>query len=293
MTSVFRSRRFVALAVFAALAAALAFLAPRAAAAPSWAPERAATVHPGIQLYTSGAQCTANFVFTDGSGTTYLGQAAHCSSKGGESQTNGCHTPSYPLGTPIKNAAGKKIGTLAYNSWLAMQKVGETNPNACAANDLALIKLNKAARQHTNPTIPHLGGPTGLDTNGAHFLNRVYAVGNSSLLGGLGSLVAQIGIIETNAYGGWSHYLLFVRPSIPGDSGSAVVNAQGQALGQLSTISIGTQGIGNTIGDMAKEISYAQHHGVSGLHVDKGTRSFNPLGLVGHPLLPRSVGLPL
>ena len=29
-------------------------------------------------MYTDGAQCTANFVFTDGAGNTYVGYAAHC-----------------------------------------------------------------------------------------------------------------------------------------------------------------------------------------------------------------------
>ncbi|MBV9285900.1 MAG: serine protease, partial [Acidimicrobiia bacterium] len=54
---------------------------------------RAATngIHPGDQTYTNGAQCTANFVFSDGT-STYLGQAAHCSSTGSNTDTNGCTT---------------------------------------------------------------------------------------------------------------------------------------------------------------------------------------------------------
>ena len=41
----------------------------------------AGAIHPGVQTFTAGAQCTSNFVFSDG-GTTYLGQAAHCSGTG-------------------------------------------------------------------------------------------------------------------------------------------------------------------------------------------------------------------
>ena len=79
---------------------------------------------------TAPSQCTANFVFTDASGNVYLGQAAHCSSTGGDTETNGCTTKSLPLGTPIYSGDlvnggvqnGTLIGTLAYNSWIAMQK---------------------------------------------------------------------------------------------------------------------------------------------------------------------------
>lgn len=43
----------------------------------AWAPAGQATVHPGVQVFTEGAQCTSNFVFEEGS-EVFLGQAAHC-----------------------------------------------------------------------------------------------------------------------------------------------------------------------------------------------------------------------
>jgi hypothetical protein len=61
-----------------ALAVAIAALAPAVASA--WPPPGQATVHPGVMTFTKGAQCTSNFVFTQGS-SVYLGQAAHCSSR--------------------------------------------------------------------------------------------------------------------------------------------------------------------------------------------------------------------
>ena len=91
-------------------------------------------VHRARPSFLGGAgQCTANFVYTDSAGNVYLGQAAHCSSTGEDTETNGCTTKSLPLGTPIYAGdlvngglqKGTKIGTLAYNSWLAMQKAGE------------------------------------------------------------------------------------------------------------------------------------------------------------------------
>src|SRR2546421_10621893 len=130
----------------------LAFLAA-AGSASAWAPEGSATIHPGVMTFTNASsflngasQCTANFVFTDASGGVYLGQAAHCSSTGGSTSTNGCTTKSLPLGTPIYcgdvvNGGlqnGTRIGTLAYNSWIAMQNANETDQNTCQFNDLAL-----------------------------------------------------------------------------------------------------------------------------------------------------------
>src|SRR6202047_2909948 len=121
--------------------AALASLSG-AASASAWAPEGTATIHPGVMTFTGGSsflngagQCTANFVYTDASGNTYLGQAAHSSSTGGSTETNGCSTKSLALGTPIYAGDlvnggvqnGTLIGTLAYNSWLAMEKGGEKN----------------------------------------------------------------------------------------------------------------------------------------------------------------------
>ena len=65
-----------------ALALATAALIPASASA-------AGEIHPGVQTFTDGAQCTSNFVFSDGS-STYIGQAAHCSGTGTATDTDGC-----------------------------------------------------------------------------------------------------------------------------------------------------------------------------------------------------------
>ena len=83
-----RSRAAVATLASAVLAAAAvtATIAPAEAAKPAgkkgvtaaaWAPADTATIHPGVQMYTDGAQCTGNFVFTDGAANVYVGYAAH------------------------------------------------------------------------------------------------------------------------------------------------------------------------------------------------------------------------
>src|ERR1700712_6085854 len=80
-------------ATAAILAVAVGMLLPAAASA--WAPASSATIHPGVQTHTAGAQCTSNFVFQEG-GSVFLGQAAHCSGTGGQTETDGCTSGSPP-----------------------------------------------------------------------------------------------------------------------------------------------------------------------------------------------------
>ena len=56
----------------------------------AYAPADTAEITPGVQMYTNGAQCTGNFVFSDSAGNTYVGYAAHCAGLGEATDTNGC-----------------------------------------------------------------------------------------------------------------------------------------------------------------------------------------------------------
>src|ERR671923_2121098 len=100
--------------------------APTAAAAPTWAPAATAPIHPGVMTFTEGGQCTANFVFYDASNTVYIGQAAHCSGTGGNTETNGCTSGSLPIGTPVEVTGASEPGVMVYNSWLTMQQAHES-----------------------------------------------------------------------------------------------------------------------------------------------------------------------
>jgi hypothetical protein len=251
--------------------AALAALALVPAGASAWAPAATAPVHPGVQVFTAGAQCTANFVFTSG-GATYLGQAAHCSGTGSSTDTDGCTSASLPLSTPVDVTGASKPGSLAYNSWLTMQGAGETDSETCAYNDLALIKLDPADVAKVNPSIPKWGGPAGVGTAAA--LDDVYSYGNSELRGGTTQLSPKRGKVVEVTPGGWSYSLYTLTPGIPGDSGSAFLNADGQALGILSTVAIAPLPLSNGVGDIGKEIAYARAHGFPDLTLVDGTEPF-------------------
>ena len=265
------------LLVAAAIAASLAIAAP-ASAEPTWAPASTAQVHPGVQTVTDGGQCTSNFVFFDGSNNVYLGQAAHCSGTDGNTATDGCSSGSLPLGTPVDVDGASKPGTLVYNSWLTMQANGEKDPDTCAYNDLALVKLDPADYGKVNPSIPFWGGPTGI-TGTLAAGDKVLSYGNSSLRLGITQLSPKEGTNLQEEGNGWSHNVLTVTPGIPGDSGSAFIDRDGKAFGVLSTLQIAPKVGANGVGDLSRELAYANAHGAS-VQLANGSEAFTG------PLLP-------
>ena len=235
-------------------ALAVACVAPAAAsAAPTWAPASTAPIHPGVMTFTDGAQCTANFVFYDAS-DVYIGQAAHCSGTGTATETDGCDSGSLPIGTPVEVDGASQPGTLVYNSWLTMQAKGETDPDTCAYNDFALIKLNPADAGKVNPSIPYWGGPNAIGATTA-LRDKVYSYGNSSLRRGVTQLSPKEGYSLGDDGGGWTHTVYTLTPGIPGDSGSAFLSKTGAALGTLSTVAIAPITGSNGVGDVAKELA--------------------------------------
>lgn len=247
-----------------------------------WAPAATATVHPGVQMFTDGAQCTANFIYTDAS-STYIGYAAHCAGTGGATETDGCLAGSLPLGTPVEIDGASQPGTLAYSSWLAMQNAGETDADACAYNDLALVRIHPDDVDNVNPSIPHWGGPVGVDTDGLPAGDQVYSYGNSSLRFGITLLSPKTGLSLGTTGNGWSHPTYTVSPGIPGDSGSALLGPNGQAAGVLSTLALAPLAGSNNYADLASAIAYMHSHGGPQATVANGTEPFDgsrlPLGL--------------
>ncbi len=264
-----------------ATAAALtgtALTASPASAAPTFAPAASATVKPGVQTYTQGGQCTANFVFTDGT-RVFIGQAAHCSGTGAATDTDGCDAGSLPLGTPVEVRGASKPGRLAYSSWLAMRAAGETDANTCAYNDFALVELDPADVARTNPSVPFFGGPTALGA-GTTFGQSVYSYGNSSLRLGLSPLSPKRGSSLGDTGGGWSTTVYTATPGIPGDSGSGFLDSTGRAFGTLSTVAIAPLAASNGVGNLAKELAYANAHGFAGVTLVPGDVAFTASRLV-------------
>ena len=255
--SVLSPRRVHRALVAAVLAVATLALAPGSAGA-------ATTVRPGDQLYSptadgGTAQCTANFVFTNGF-ERYIGLAAHCFGLGESTDTNGCLTPSLPTGTPVRNVDDEVVGTLAYSSWLTMHAIREGILEVCENNDFALVRL--AAGVGADPRVPRWGGPTALAPAGAPAADTtVYSYGNSGLRLGLTQLSPKSGYGVVDSPRGWGHSVYTVTPGIPGDSGSGFLDEHGRAMGVLSTVAVTPLPASNGVSDLGRMLGYANLFG--------------------------------
>jgi len=253
----------------------------RQAGAPAWADQATATVHPGVNTETAGS-CTSNFIFYQGS-DVYIGQAAHCSGTGEATGTNGCTSGTLPEGTPVTITGAEFPGSMVYNSWARMQARGETDENACAFNDFALVRIDPRDVDKVNPTVPYFGGPSGERQGEVANLEQVVSYGNSILRGGITFLSPKFGTQISSDGDGWSHGVYTVTPGIPGDSGSGFMDGQGAAFGTLSTLQFAPVAGSNGVGDLQRELAYARSFDdFAGVTLAAGTEAFRgALNLAG------------
>jgi hypothetical protein len=279
-----RSNRMAVVVVCALAAATVGTAAPSADATPRWAPASKATIHPGVRTFTSGTQCRAGFVFYDAR-AVYLSQAPWCSD-------------ALPLGTPVKIEGASRPGTLVYNSWLTMERVGE----AIRGNDFALVRIDNVDRGRVNPSVPFWGGPVGhggRSSPGA----RVYTYGNAEVYtwegdpwdgsgspAGVNTLSPRLGIdigipcelhvvpspcgLLAPRDGGWTHSIYTVAPGVSGDQGSAVLDERGRALGILGYPWHTTT---DMVTDLPKAMAYMKANtSLDAIQLAKGTERFLP-----------------
>jgi hypothetical protein len=226
------------------------------------AAQAAGTITPGVLMLSpidenSANACTASFVFSGG-GKTYLSYAAHCAGAGSTSGLSGCRERSLPLGTTVliqdKNGT-RSNGQLAYSSWATMQQRGESDQSLCLLNDFALVQVDPSAAGSVDPTVPILGGPAALDSNGM-----------------------TAGDVVSEGTGGRSHRVLTNPPGRPGDSGSGYLDGNGRAFGVLSVQFLDGSGA-NGVTDLAMALSYANRYGGIGrVALVPGRKPFAPPG---------------
>ncbi len=246
----------------AVTACLLLFVPGVASAAPRWP---TATIRPGVALLTplsahSGNACTADFVFT-AHGRTYLGMAAHCAGTGSRAAGSGCTAPTLPVGTTVlvrRSDGGTSNASLAYSSWITMRQRGERDPQRCAYNDFALVALAPADAARVDPTMPELGGPTGLDTDGLRAGESVATYAPND-----GGTTVKKGTSLGDGADGLLHYVATTPPGVPGDSGSGFLDARGAAFGVLSTEFDDGQHSNGVI-DLAAALAYASRYGPLG-----------------------------
>jgi hypothetical protein len=251
-------RRLIAAGLMLA-AVAVGWLGGASAGTVAWAPAGSASIHPGVQIFNAGAQCTAGFVLTDAA-RIYLAEAAHCLSIGTPrgAEGDGCSSESLPLGTPVDVSGARHPGTLAYSAWIAMHLAHEANPDLCTFNDLALVAVDPRDYPLVNPSVPVWGGPVA-QSPGIRSGEAVFGYGNSELGFGLDLLRPRQGQSLGDVAHGWSHRVVTAPPGSLGDSGSPFLDPHGAALGALASIEIAPPG-SNGIGDLARELAYVRLH---------------------------------
>ncbi|HET6257292.1 MAG TPA: serine protease [Pseudonocardia sp.] len=236
-------------------------------------------ISPGILMLSPVSEsaanaCTASFVFKSG-GTTYLGYAAHCA---GTSLTglSGCREKTLPLGSTVlieRGNGASSTGRLAYNSWATMQRRGETDQSLCMFNDFALVALDPSDAGEVDPSVPILGGPTALDTDGLRSGEPVFSYQPNN-----GGTVVKEGKTVSDSGGGRSHRVNTTPPGRPGDSGSGYLDGNGMAFGVLSTQFLDGTGT-NGLTDLAMALTYAnQYGGIGRVALVPGTEPFAPPG---------------
>ena len=251
-----------------------------------WAPAAKAKIHPGVQMFTKGAQCTGNFVFKDRIGRVYVGYAAHCAGRGAATDTNGCNTRSHPIGTRVRFAEGATLatngttvggGTLVYSSWIKMHRLNTRSRAACEANDFALVRVDRNDRRKVNPSVPFWGGPDrplhrrGAGRHPGLHVGPVQPAAHDRPLSEAGTSLGR-------THRGWGWEVYTATPGIPGDSGSGFLDARGRALGTLSTVQLAPKPAANGLGDLQHELRFAQRFsGIGGLRLVHGTKKFSPV----------------
>ena len=90
--------------------------------------------------------------------------------------------------------------------------------------------------------------------------------------------LAQDRRLARSTNGGWGWDVYTATPGIPGDSGSGFLDARGRAVGTLSTVASPRSPASNGLGDLERELRYAQRHsGIGGLRLVRGTKKFSPV----------------
>jgi hypothetical protein len=166
-------------------------------------------IRPGAWIIAP-AGCTTNFVFGSAS-DYYIGTAGHCAEVGDEVTLIAAPGVLMNIGTTVKSV------------------------NQGIGNDFALIDVRPSMEQYVNPSMTYFGGPTGAGNPRPN--DVVEHAGHGLVIGTGGTPRAGVVVYRGNGDGGDA--FAWVGAASPGDSGSAVRLANGQAAGDLTHLVVG------------------------------------------------------
>ena len=235
-----------------------------------WASLEDAVVRPGVDIYTPTAVCASNFLFVRPDNTSvFLGTTANC-------------VRDLPVGGLVTIGGPEVLGFLVYSSWQTMEELGETDPYAREYNDFAVVKVDESWRDLVNPTMLHLGGPSGLaDPSSAGLGARVKTYTNDT---------SQEGLVSGHA-GDWAVLVHGIPPTLPGTMGRGALTPEGKALGVVVNLGVVPNPGANGVARLDTLMAYARDH--AKLYMDLVTADPLDAGLAAPALPAAPDGLPL
>ena len=176
-------------------------------------------VRPGGELNTEIGVCTMNFLFETPSKERFIGTAGHCMLGEGPIADN-AGEKTWPKGEgPVaKDGDGRRIGEFAY---AILQD----------PKDFALIRLDPGIE--ASPEMCNYGGPTGINNDISDGPKVLQYFGNGVAIGTALPARSALAMGFPNA-----DHVYAAGIALPGDSGSAVITDDGQAVGVLVTTGI-------------------------------------------------------
>jgi len=246
----------------AAQPSAVRVAAAESAAAPHWAAAGSSTVHPGVRVAMAGVTCVAGFLLTNGR-QAFIGVPAGCSGAG-QVDNSKCDAGQVPYGLNVTIGGAKYPGKLVYSSITEMQLRSERRVNVCANNSLSLVRIDPRDIKRTNPSIPALGGPTGVST--------AEPTAPAQLTAYLSSPTPAQAL--SSGSGGWAHTMMVDGPVSATFAGAPVLTSDGKALGLVTVTPDG--GSGRVIAtNLRLELRYLHKlKKFADVTLAKGTRKF-------------------
>jgi hypothetical protein len=239
--------------------------APGSAASPAgpWAPAATAKIHPGVRVTIAGTHCIAGFVLKQRH-RVFVTVPASCTGVSAGRSTDGCSEAQVPPGLPVKIQGARHDGIVVYSSFTRMQLTGEQRAKRCENNSLSLIKVDRRDVKRVNPSVPVVGGPTGVDKSQPAAPDVLTVFMN-------GPTKAQA--LSTTS-GGWQHTALVDGSVDVTAVGSPVLTDAGKALGMVTVVPQ-TEGGQSTVTDLGRELGALRATpGFTHVHLVEGTSDF-------------------
>ncbi len=200
---------------FVALCGVLVVAAVPPSVASAWAPAGQATVHPGVQVFTEGAQCTVQLRLRGRRRRSTSARPRTAREPAGRPKPTAAAAARCRSARPVEG--DRRQQTRHARLQLVADDAGKRRDRSRHLR-LQRPRADRGSTRPTsakvNPSVPGFGGPTGVGTVGG-LGSTVYSYGNSELRGGITKLSPKQGVVVQNEGGGWSHNVVTLTPGHP------------------------------------------------------------------------------